>query len=121
MKTLKRSGCWALSLIASGLLVGCAFTVTPRLVEPTSPSLDEYGQPTSGVITVTTNGDFLVTAGWVDRYSAMVKTWGAKIDPPWTSTNGVVRAKDGTNYLVSPSAYAAECEMLLHARQHKTP
>ncbi|MEN6533329.1 MAG: hypothetical protein ABFD89_06675 [Bryobacteraceae bacterium] len=110
---MKFAAC-ALSLM---LLAGC--TTAPRIVEANGPSLDG-GVANSGVLQVLSKRCYLVTPLFNERYTALVKLYGAKLVPPMTAPRWITPTETNT-FIITSDGMAAFAEMAFYHRQHLTP
>ena len=83
-------------------LCGCAgfsFTnPTPDIIHSEQISYDEYGNKTSGIISVSDDKTgFIVTESFINRFNSMIEKYGKRFQPELKKNQGVVKI-DKTNY-----------------------
>ena len=91
-----------LFLIVCFSLCGCAgfsFTnPTPDIIHSEQISYDEYGNKTSGIISVSNDKTgFIVTENFINRFNSMIEKYGKKFQPELKKNQGVAKI-DKTNY-----------------------
>jgi hypothetical protein len=110
-----------MKFVASALLslfvVGCE--VTPNLVVPSQPSLDN-GTPTSGVLDVLPNQNYLVSELWAERYTNLVANYGFRCSPPLTQPLWITKTNNG-NFVVTSDAMQDFILMNILSKQHIKP
>lgn len=91
-----------LFLIVCFGLCGCtgfSFTnPTPDIIHSEQISYDEYGNKTSGIISVSDDKTgFIVTESFINRFNSMIEKYGKKFQPELKKNQGVAKI-DKTKY-----------------------
>ena len=76
------------------LLMGCASTVTPRMVTDAAPSWDGTNQ-NSGFVAYAADGQGIITANARARYNGLIVTYGARFVPPLQADAGLTQSEGG--------------------------
>ena len=89
-------------LICLLCLTGCwnySFTnPTPDIIHSDQISYDEYGNKTSGIISVSDDKTgFIVTENFINRFNSMIEKYGKKFQPELKKNQGTYKI-DKTNY-----------------------
>ena len=79
--------------------VGFSFTnPTPDIIHSDQISYDEYGNKTSGIISVSNDKTgFIVTESFINRFNSMIEKYGKKFQPELKKNQGIAKI-DKTNY-----------------------
>lgn len=87
--------CWCVSATCLCIIlcdcIGCTSWTnpTPDIIYSETVTFDEYGNQTSGIISVSDDkSGFIVTAHFISRYNAMIKKYGKKFTPELENNQG---------------------------------
>lgn len=92
------------SIIICLLLSGCLSVTnpTPDIINSNIISYDEYGNQTSGIISVSNDkSGFIVTEHFIDRYNMMIVKYGNKFIPELKKDQGVNKIDNTKFYFIS--------------------
>lgn len=115
----------AISLIALWV-AGCTWWTNPHLspIQVDNPSIDMYGNPTSGVVGITEDKKIILTPDAVAFYNELIKVYGKKITPPLKANDGISSNKlilDGKEYFtIEPYYFRRFGDMVVFYRSDQT-
>ena len=92
------------SILICLLLSGCLSVTnpTPDIIDSSVISYDEYGNQTSGIISVSNDKTgFIVTKHFIDRYNSMIEKYGKKFAPELKKDQGVSKIDKTDFYFIS--------------------
>lgn len=92
------------SILLCGCLCGCLSWTnpTPDIINSDTISYDEYGNQTSGIISVSNDKTgFIVTKHFIDRYNSMIEKYGKKFVPELKKEQGVSKIDNTKFYFIS--------------------
>ncbi len=92
------------SILLCCCLCGCLSWTnpTPDIINSDTISYDEYGNQTSGIISVSNDKTgFIVTKHFIDRYNSMIEKYGKKFVPELKKDQGVSKIDNTKFYFIS--------------------
>ena len=92
------------SILLCCCLCGCLSWTnpTPDIINSDTISYDEYGNQTSGIISVSDDKTgFIVTKHFIDRYNSMIEKYGKKFVPELKKEQGVSKIDNTQFYFIS--------------------
>lgn len=92
------------SILLCCCLCGCLSWTnpTPDIINSDTISYDEYGNQTSGIISVSNDKTgFIVTKHFIDRYNSMIEKYGKKFVPELKKEQGVSKIDNTKFYFIS--------------------
>ena len=92
------------SILLCCCLCGCLSWTnpTPDIINSDTISYDEYGNQTSGIISVSDDKTgFIVTKHFIDRYNSMIEKYGKKFVPELKKDQGVSKIDNTQFYFIS--------------------
>lgn len=92
------------SILLCCCLCGCLSWTnpTPDIINSDTISYDEYGNQTSGIISVSDDKTgFIVTKHFIDRYNSMIEKYGKKFVPELKKEQGVSKIDNTKFYFIS--------------------
>ena len=92
------------SILLCCCLCGCLSWTnpTPDIINSGTISYDEYGNQTSGIISVSDDKTgFIVTKHFIDRYNSMIEKYGKKFVPELKKEQGVSKIDNTQFYFIS--------------------
>lgn len=92
------------SILLCCCLCGCLSWTnpTPDIINSNTISYDEYGNQTSGIISVSNDKTgFIVTKHFIDRYNSMIEKYGKKFVPELKKDQGVSKIDNTKFYFIS--------------------
>lgn len=92
------------SILLCCCLCGCLSWTnpTPNIINSDTISYDEYGNQTSGIISVSNDKTgFIVTKHFIDRYNSMIEKYGKKFVPELKKEQGVLKIDNTEFYFMS--------------------
>lgn len=92
------------SILLCCCLCGCLSWTnpTPDIINSDTISYDEYGNQTSGIISVSDDKTgFIVTKHFIDRFNSMIEKYGEKFVPELKKDQGVSKIDNTQFYFIS--------------------
>lgn len=92
------------SILLCCCLCGCLSWTnpTPDIIDGDVISYDEYGNQTSGIISVSNDKTgFIVTKHFIDRYNSMIDKYGKKFVPELKKEQGISKIDNTEFYFMS--------------------
>lgn len=92
------------SILLCCCLCGCLSWTnpTPNIINSDTISYDEYGNQTSGIISVSNDKTgFIVTKHFIDRYNSMIEKYGKKFVPELKKEQGISKIDNTEFYFMS--------------------
>ena len=92
------------SILLCCCLCGCLSWTnpTPDIINSDTISYDEYGNQTSGIISVSDDKTgFIVTKHFIDRFNSMIEKYGKKFVPELKKEQGVSKIDNTKFYFIS--------------------
>lgn len=92
------------SVLICLILSGCLWFTnpTPNIINSEIISYDEYGNQTSGIISISNDKTgFIVTKRFIERYNSMIDKYGKKFAPELKKDQGVSKIDKTDFYFIS--------------------